>query len=753
MKLKKLEISGFKSFPQKSAIHFPAGISAVVGPNGCGKSNIADALRWVMGEQSVKQLRGKSMEDVIFSGTNGTAPTNLAEVSLTLVNDNGSAPVELKDYSEIMLTRRLYRSGESAYLLNRRPCRLKDIQNIFLGSGLGPKSYAIIQQGNVGAIIEAGPEGLRYFLEEAAGITRYKSRKDEALRKVNQTHQNLLRLQDILSEIQRQMQGLKRQAKRAAKYRKYQKKIRGLDTRLALITYDSLSQAGAEDEGRLQRLQDRHQADTAQLRTVEAALETIKAQRWEKNEAMGALRSRQHADQRRADGMEHDLKHTRESVAELKSEIHELQAAQSDLGAKNQGLAQEIAQVETEIQTLEAQTHQAREAIEREEGASRTLRQEADQLQKDLEQKKRTLMEMVAQEARINNIFQSATENRDQLKRRLKQTDENAYLAAKKVEELESQEQTTADELAAANLELEDLNGHCGRLRQELSRQSEALGAQVKAVQNQELEYSKAASQLAALKKMESNYEWYRDGIKTLMQQAAQPRDSGQSDSASIAVKGVVGDILAPAPGYETATETALGEALQYVIVEDQAAAARAMGYLKARKAGRCGFIPLNSLKPMAPGGGASPAPADPGTPRLLDRVEVKSPFESVAACLLGHVALADDLDQALDRHNRNGSYQSVVTPQGDLVSPQGIMLGGSGANGDGILAKKNQLRALAQTCQTLKQQLDAARRALEDMENQVRDLEADLQEALAQREDLRLRRTEIEKEAYRQAE
>ena len=204
MKLKKLEITGFKSFFEKATIQFPPGISAVVGPNGCGKSNVVDAIRWVMGEQSLKQLRGKSKEDIIFSGTNGKAALNMAEVSLTLANDNGSAPEELKDFTEINLTRRLYRSGESAYLLNRQPCRLKDIHNVFLGSGLGSKSFAVIQQGNIGAITDADPEERRYFIEEAAGTTRYKNRKVEALRKVEITHRNLLRVNDILSEIKRQ---------------------------------------------------------------------------------------------------------------------------------------------------------------------------------------------------------------------------------------------------------------------------------------------------------------------------------------------------------------------------------------------------------------------------------------------------------------------------------------------------------------------------------------------------------------------
>ena len=191
MKLKKLEITGFKSFLDKTSIEFRNGISAIVGPNGCGKSNVIDAIRWVMGEQSIKQLRGKSMDDVIFAGADEKSPSGLAEVSLTMRNDNGSAPEEFKDYTEIQVTRRLFRSGESGYFLNKRPCRLKDIHNLFLGSGMGSRSYGIIQQGNIGAITEAGPEERRTFIEEAAGISRYKARKKEALRKVESTHQNM----------------------------------------------------------------------------------------------------------------------------------------------------------------------------------------------------------------------------------------------------------------------------------------------------------------------------------------------------------------------------------------------------------------------------------------------------------------------------------------------------------------------------------------------------------------------------------
>ncbi len=241
MKIKKLEITGFKSFHEKTQIELPPGISAIVGPNGCGKSNIVDAIKWVMGEQSVKQLRGKSMDDIIFAGTNGTSPLNMAEVSLTVLNDNGSVPEDLKEFNEITVTRRLYRSGERSYFINKRPCRLKDIHNLFLGSGSASKSYSVIQQGTIGLITEAGPEEKKMLIEEAAGVSRFKKRKTEALQKVDKTNQNLARINDIITEIQRQMSGLQRQAKKAEQYKTYKENIKRLDIIIALHYYNDFN--------------------------------------------------------------------------------------------------------------------------------------------------------------------------------------------------------------------------------------------------------------------------------------------------------------------------------------------------------------------------------------------------------------------------------------------------------------------------------------------------------------------------------
>ncbi|MCI0474014.1 MAG: AAA family ATPase, partial [Ignavibacteria bacterium] len=374
MKLKSLNISGFKSFQDKASIEFPPGICAIVGPNGCGKSNVVDALRWVMGEQSVKQLRGKSMEDVIFSGANGKPPLNMAEVTLTLANDNGSAPEELKDFTEIMLTRRLYRSGESAYFLNKRPCRLKDIHNIFMGSGLGPKSYSVIQQGNIGAIIDAGPEERRFFIEEAAGITRYNSRKNEALRKVEATNQNLLRVTDIISEINRHMAGLKRQARKAEIYKNVQDRIRKLDTFIASYYYNEHTSQINQAEAVLKNLKDADIGHISKLQKLDAVVEEIKLRLSQKNHEISGQKSNIFEIQRDTDRFENELLYLRKDIERLISEVSELETARTGLEGRSTKILSEIEQAEKELLSINNEINIVRSDLDQDRNTHNNLK-------------------------------------------------------------------------------------------------------------------------------------------------------------------------------------------------------------------------------------------------------------------------------------------------------------------------------------------------------------------------------------------
>ncbi len=769
MKLKRLEITGFKSFCEKADIQFPQGVSAIVGPNGCGKSNIVDALRWVMGEQSVKQLRGKSMEDVIFAGTSGKPPLNMAEVTLTLANDNGSAPEELKDFTEIMLTRRLFRSGESAYLMNKQPCRLKDIHNVFLGSGLGTKSYSIIQQGNIGAIIDAGPEERRYFIEEAAGTTRYKNRKTEALRKVESTRQNLLRVSDIISEIHRQMAGLKRQARKAERFKQYQRRADALDIHLSLYNYERLSRRYDETDRLLQELKDSDLGNTSQLKKLDAAVEEIKLQRSQKNQEIADQKSRKFELLRKIDRIEGDLSHQRQEIERLTDEAKELQAAREDLEGKNRKIDSEIDEAQNDTTRLRTEIETLRQDLHREQAAAAEIKTRIDDLNADLETSKTALMDRLTEEARYRNIFQNAANNKENLQRRLKRTGEEAAVARQRVAQGRTTEEKNRAEWGRLTQHAASLNEELERIRRLNDEKREILARRVKQVQTLELERSTARSTFSTLKKMEENFEWYRDGVKAIMKAPEfgyapgcadtddpnlDPTPNPALDTAITAegskkIVGLLADILDPSPEYQAAVEAVLGEALQYVLIDAPQTGVCAIAYLQSHDAGRSGFIPVTTLMQIE----EDRQPLHEHSDRLLKHVVVKTGYERIAEAFLGHVVVAEDMQAGLALVNGRRRHTTIVTKQGDVISRQGIMIGGSMDKLPGILAKKQEIKALEQQINLCEQTLAEARDQQQASETDVRKIETELQRLYEQKKSVDAEAVEAEKALYRASE
>ena len=755
MKLKKLEITGFKSFPEKATIEFPPGISAVVGPNGCGKSNVVDAIRWVMGEQSLKQLRGKSKEDIIFSGTNGKPPLNMAEVSLTLGNDNGNAPEELKDFTEINLTRRLYRSGETAYFLNRQPCRLKDIHNVFLGSGLGAKSYAVIQQGNIGAITEASPEERRYFIEEAAGTTRYKNRKSEALRKVQITQQNLLRVNDILVEIKRQMAGLKRQARKAEIYNNYQVRIKALDVHLGFLYYDDYTSQIDKTDSLIRELKDADIGHAAELKKLDAAVEEIKLKRWQKNQDIAEQKSEKYNTQRDVDRTENDLAHLRSEIDRLDRESTELEEARIELARKNEQMLSEISQAELENRQLQSEIETERQSLAERRKNSAEINQQLSLLNQDLESGQTRLMDLTTQEVRYKNIYQNAASNKESLQRRLKRADEEEVLAQNKIEETLKRETKAGDKLNTIKQQFEVQLREINLTRQDLDAQASALAKQIKLSQTLELERNTTRSQYNTLKKMEDNFEWYRDGVQAIMkarnpdsdEQIMQYAPIGRETAAN--VLDLMADIIESDPAYETALEAVLGESLQYIIVNDLKTGSQAVEYLQTHNAGRSGFIPVSAVKSIYDDPDQAPDPAG----RLLNLITVKPGFENVARALLGDVTLTDSLQEAMALFNKNGAVQRIVTKNGDVINQQGILVGGSKDKLSGILAKKHEMRDLQHLDTELTQKLEAARGKQYELETEVQSLETKLQKQIELKNRLAEDEIEAEKLLYKAEE
>jgi chromosome segregation protein len=754
MKLKTLELSGFKSFPDKSNIFFPSGISAVVGPNGCGKSNIVDALRWAMGEMRVKQLRGKAMEDVIFSGANGNPPLNMAEVSLTLKNDDGRAPRPLNDFSEIMITRRLFRSGESAYFINKQPCRLKDILDLFAHGGMGTKTYAIIHQGNVGAITEAGPDERRIFIEEAAGITRYKIQKKEALRKIDATHQNLLRLEDIITEIDRQMEILKSQAEKAEQYLMIQNRIRILDTCLGLHHYDLFTARMMQIGEKLSQYKDDDASHLAQLKRKEADIEIDRLLGTEKNHYISQCKTKIFETQRNIDKIENDVTHLKTDKEKLKNEIHTFGAALLKEKEKSGETTAEISRLEKQQRSRQAEIAILKTALAKLENGSRTVQNEYEQLNRLIEAKKTDQVVLAGKASQHGNIIQTALKNTASLTRQLKQADEEKLMADRDVIQLTQTQRNAQKDIQHLEEKLEKLHTYIETLGKEHRKKEKELKEQDNLIQRITSDLNQVQSHYGVLKKMADNYEWYESGVKALLNRKTEKQgtsadtvsgDPFSSDSSGII--GLVADILEPHRSYAPAVEAALGESLQYLLVKDRESALTAIQYLQDKNSGRCGFLPMTSVKNDATQeGNDKPCLST----CILDHISVRPGFENIGKLLLANVGFTAEIKDALDRAESFADKQSIVTSSGDMVLANGIIIGGSKVETAGILSKRQEMKQLKQTVQVNKQKLASAQRSHSQLFAAADVIQSEYTQCKARSQDLAKAKIDGEKALYR---
>lgn len=749
MRLKRLEIIGFKSFPEKSVIDFPAGISAIVGPNGCGKSNIIDAIKWVMGEQSIKQLRGKSMGDVIFSGTDKRLPVNLAEVSLILSNDTPETMEPgFSQLTEIMITRRLFRSGESAYLINKQPCRLKDIHNVFLGSGMGAKSCAIVQQGNIGAITDATPEERRTFIEEAAGVTRYKTRKTEAITKVNSTTQNLLRLNDIIEEIHKQMTILRRQARKALTYKDFRESLKKSDTLVTVYYHEQFAAQIATTETLLADLQLADGLHETELAKLNAALDKIKSDRFSKDQIISRKKTEKSDAERTLDQLKNDLKYLRAEEKRLAAEIISLEAATRDLSAKNQKISDEIAEETVKRKNIGLEIEGIKVELGEKSAASETIRSGLKEAQQALEARKKELMQVMTQKLRLQNIFKNAESSRENLSQRIQRIQKDEEELAEKTIKLKKNLQGAETLLQEIGHQKESFQLRISEKKEILNGQSDELGKQVKSVTLMTNDRNRIRSEYHALKKMDDAYEWYKDGVKSVMKHF--PTDSENiSPSEKNGIIGITADGLEPAPGFEIALEAALGETLQYIVINEPQAGIKAISYLKESNSGRSGFIPESAFEKT----GDPPSQRDSDPRLLIHHVTVKPGFDENIAGLLHGVAVVEDFEDALSLCASKNSFSRVVTKTGDILFPNGMMVGGSQEKLSGIYKKKLALKELHQNLSQLETDLESGQKIQTRLETTVKNLETDIQKLTVEKNHAEKEMLEAEKKQFQASE
>jgi chromosome segregation protein len=738
MHIKQLELFGFKSFVDKATVRFSTGICAVVGPNGCGKSNIVDSIRWVLGEQSAKQLRGKLMEEVIFGGANGRPSLNFTEVSLVLSNEDGKAPPPYHEHSEIMITRRLFRSGESEYLINKIPCRRMDISRLFMDVGVGHRHYAIIEQGKISTVVESRPEDIRALIEEAAGITKFKIKKKAALRKIELTRQNLLRLGDIIAEVSRQLSSLKRQAQRANRYRTLKKEIKQIEITRALHRYGQYTQDLQRLEQDLTSFNDRQAERSANLGRLDAQLTDRSSQMHDmgenlrqRREALFQIKNSISSDENSLLHLQRQSQELRERQRRLTKEIEQQEDRRKHLAEERDNLAEKQRHLAEECSKSEVLARKLEEELNREK-----LR--LNQLTDELDLGKGELVDLLGETARVRNAQMSTGKQIDDFTRRQGRIKTEYQELREKIDRLQPEKQSLERRKAAVERELEDLSGQADSLNQKKKELEQVREDCTEAINSLESTFHQRQSQLQVLVEMEDSYAWFSDAVRELIK----ARDE---DELKCNIRGAVAEMLEVDPSHRQAVEAVLGGRLQALVVGSVKDACAALEHLKRTGAGRSHFLPL-TVTNKAP----TPLPGGDGPVPLAGLVRPRPGYEQVVNHLLSSVMFCEDLNQALSWWQSHPHAFVLVTAAGDLVAQDGTLWGGSPEQQISILEKQEQRKDLEEKLSESESRLNTERSKSREIEEQFARTSSKMQSLQENKEKLRDQILEQEKEIYR---
>lgn len=706
--LKALEIQGFKSFPDKTVLTFGEDITAIVGPNGSGKSNISDAIRWVMGEQSTRALRGGKMEDVIFGGTAKRKQTGYAEVSLVL--DNSSRLFDM-DESEVMVTRRYYRSGESEYYINRRSVRLKDVNELFMDTGLGREGYSIIGQGRIDEILSVKSADRREVFEEAAGISRFRHRKEDAERKLERTDENLVRINDKISELELQVEPLREQSEKAKKYLIFRDELRGLEISVWLDSLERIRANNIKLEADYQEAARRREEIRVAQEKAYAATEEFSQAMRDKDVEADRLRFEIQGYQAKSNELE-------SAIAVLKSNIqHNLESAQrirADLEqqkGREGSLSEQIEQKRARLSEIESQLEESRIALTAKSREGEDAARSAGSLAKELEElrSQADLGTAGAAEAKalLSALAAAAQEvmDRDETVRREAHELEDRLEAAQK--EVRSARRQYDDALEERDAVKNVIQGYQLRMESRKKKWDQAKDQQVKL----QMEENALTSRIKLLTEMEKEHEGYTKAVKLVMGEAQR--------GALHNIHGPVADLLKVPDRFTVAIETALGGAMQNIVVDREEDGKAVIQYLKRRDGGRATILPLSSIRPgsLREGDALSREPGFVGVGDQLISFDPK--YQNVFSNLLGRVAVMENLDAAIAAARKYGYKFRIVTLDGQVLNPGGSMTGGSASRSAGILSRANELERLSKQLQDIQDRLTEGARTVAETERE----------------------------------
>ena len=712
MYLKSIEVYGFKSFANKILFKFENGITGIVGPNGSGKSNVADAVRWVLGEQSAKQLRGAKMEDVIFAGTEMRKPHGSAYVAITLDNSDHVLPI---DYEEVTVARRVYRSGESEYLINGTPCRLKDINNMFFDTGIGKEGYSIIGQGQVEKILSGKPEDRRELFDEAAGIVKYKKNKAATEKALESERQNLYRVNDILSELEKQVGPLEKQAETAKRYLLYKEEMKKLDVNVFLLDSDRIQTAMKEGQDKLAIVTSRTAELNQQYESIRAEYDRLETELEQYNQKIDIGKTQ--------------ITELKLAVERAEGEVRVLNQKINSVRLTDEHVGEQIRRVQDALlkQTEEQRAYQAKKAVlderldtaddvvEEAKARAQEIQDEITRLEENIEKNKADIIDLMNENssikgkvARYDTLLENIGYRKTQLNQRYVQfkSDEMADQEQYKTlqEELRTLDEEVAKRQEALTLCDQRLDENTAGTRENREKLSTLRNA-----------YTSAKAKAESLRNITERYDGYGNSIRRVMEQ--KERDPG--------IVGVVADIISVPKKYEVAIETALGGSIQNIVTKDELTAKRLIQYLKQNKFGRATFLPLTSISNSS-GFGKQEALREPGAIGIASElVEISEKYQAVAGHLLGRILVVDHIDHALAIARKYKYSIRIVTLDGELLTPGGAMTGGAYKNSSNLLGRKRELDELNQTVETYSRQI----REEEKLEQELRAVRDELKE------------------------
>jgi chromosome segregation protein len=739
MYLKKLEIQGFKSFADKISLDFNAGITAVVGPNGSGKSNIGDSVRWVLGEQSAKTLRGSKMEDVIFAGTEHRKSVGFAEVSLTIDNTDNYLPVS---YSEVTITRRVYRSGESEYYINKTSCRLKDIHELFLDTGIGRDGYSIIGQGRVDEILSSKSEDRRLIFEEASGIMKYKVRKQDAERKLDLTEQNLVRINDIINELEAQLEPLKEQSEAAKKYLSLRESLKELEVNVYLDSIDKLKEKMKEYEVQLKDIKDNIEAEERRLRSVTA-------QNQQKTELLKTLDEKITEARDKFYLIDTNLEKNNAEISLKNEKINSLEQNIIRLEEENREVSSRLGLLQNEEKTrqekmnyLNGQYAEFSKKLEKYQSELDAILSTLDESERHIETLKAGIMDKLDiqsdKRTQINNI-KNHVEN---IRKRQNSIGTEIYSLKleidkdnMKTEDLTESIRNTVITIKHSKEKIDDL----GREKKELT---ETLSGLEKEHGNVRTDIQVKSSRQKLLKDMERSMEGYSRSVKEIMSACRQSPDLGSG------IHGTVAQLMDVDKKYETAIEMTLGSALQNIVTSSEDDAKRAIEFLKRNRLGRATFLPITSVKGKR---------LDDNTFQKLqgcqgfcgiasDLVTNDSRYDGIVLNLLGRVVVVENLDSGISIARKFGYTFRIVTLEGDILSTSGSMSGGSSDHrSSGILSRNREITDLENIIEGLRKDESRLDSKINDIKHMLQEIETEFSEHNSKLRDSELIKTRDE--------